>query len=279
MNRDTILFAAALSTLAACGDSGPKDVTITFATLVAGQPFSCTSVYADVGTGPDAAARVFTPQDMRYYVHDVRLVKSSGEEEPVSLSEDGAWQHAGVALLDFEDASGTCVAGDVATNVAIEGTAPAGDYTGLAFRVGVPEALNHLKVDDQPSPLNRSALYWNWTGGYKFTRIEGTTVGALLHLGSTGCTPVDANDLALGASCTNSNRAEVRLAQFDVAADTVVLDIATLFGGSDLAFNTTGTAKGCMSGTTDPECVPMFARLGLAFGDAAAGTQSVFANK
>ena len=33
--------------------------------------------------------------DFRLYVHDVRLVTEGGDEVPVTLEQDGVWQHEG----------------------------------------------------------------------------------------------------------------------------------------------------------------------------------------
>ena len=37
---------------------------------------------------------------------------------------------------------------------------PAGEYTGLQFRVGVPPELNHLDAAVAPAPLNDPGLWW-----------------------------------------------------------------------------------------------------------------------
>lgn len=284
--RSTFLAATlGLAALAACSggsdeSSAPqstvKQVAVTFRGLVGGDPFSCTTTYAGLGTAASPAGQVLTPRDFRFYVHDVRLVTSAGAEVPVALTEDGVWQHAGVALLDFEDARGTCLNGTSRTNAHVVGTAPAGTYAGLRFKVGVPFALNHLLADDQPSPLNLSAMFWSWTSGYRFVRIEGSTPGAILHLGSAGCTLVDAADPRKGSNCTYGNRPEVDFPAFDVDTNRVTLDLKDLWDATDLTTNTPGSAGGCMSAPNDPECAPIFVKLGLPFGASAGGTQTLF---
>ncbi len=57
-----------------------------------------------------------------------------------------------MALLDFEDGTGTCNTGSSAVNTSLRGKAKAyDDYTGVAFTVGVPERLNHLDAATAPT--------------------------------------------------------------------------------------------------------------------------------
>ncbi|PWB82457.1 MAG: metallo-mystery pair system four-Cys motif protein [Methylocystaceae bacterium] len=82
----------------------------------------------------------------------------------------------------------------------------------------------------------------------------------MLHLGSTGCK----GDPLTGEiiSCASANRIPVRFAAFDPQKQRVVLDLESLFNGVDLNRDA-GGATGCMSGPVDPECTPIFERLGL----------------
>jgi hypothetical protein len=95
----------------ACGDDAggfvEEPVKISFEARVAGEPFKCGQDYT--GLGADAATG--TPQDFRFYVHDVRLVTEAGAEHPVDIEDDGDYQGGGVALLDFEDGTGACTNG------------------------------------------------------------------------------------------------------------------------------------------------------------------------
>lgn len=65
--------------------------------------------------------------------------------------------------------------------------AGAGRYTGLAFDMGVPFALNHADVTAAPSPLNIQALWWNWQGGYKFMRVDMRTGAPRFVVTATRC--------------------------------------------------------------------------------------------
>ena len=112
-------------------------ITLNFAAKVGSEAFSCGSTYAGLGADDSTVH----PVDFRFYVHDVRLIDDSGAEVPVALTQDGLWQYEGVALLDFEDRSGTCSNGTVQLNDVVVGTVPFGTYTGIAFELGVPFEL------------------------------------------------------------------------------------------------------------------------------------------
>lgn len=250
-----------------CGGGGDDPVELRFAAMVGDQPFACGTAYDSLGTGV-----ALTPMDLRFYVHDVRLVRDDGREVPVELDDDGKWQNGEVALLDFEDGCGGM--GNPDLNDRVLGMAPAGTYTGVRFKVGVPEALNHADASLAGAPLNLTSLFWNWNAGYKFIRVDGTS-GSFdswrLHLGSTGCT----GDMAGNATCTTPNVVEVSLEGFDPTTTPVVADLARLVEGSDLS-NTGDSPPGCMSGPMDPDCATIFDNLGLPFGGAPGGEQRFF---
>lgn len=264
--------------------TGARPVRIQFRAAVGAMPFNCTQVFHDMG----ATHTDWTPADFRFYVHDVRLLTANNVEVPVQLDEDGTWQHAGVALLDFEDKTGTCSAGTTATNDHVTGQVPAGTYTGIRFRLGVPFALDHLDHGTQPAPLNVDALFWVWQAGYKFLRIEGqaqnpasalrmaTPNTFLIHIGSTDCPSDDVMHPPTGP-CTHPNVPEVTLASFDPSTQTIVADLAQLVTDVDLDIARPMPPPGCMSGQDDPDCPLIFAHLGLPFGTTPApATQAFF---
>lgn len=248
-----------------CGDEARMEVAIPFEARVGSEPFACGRTYSGVGT----TGTTYEPMDFRVYLHDVRLVTEGGEEVRLDLTEDGRWQVQGTALLDFADKAGQCTQGTQATNLRIVGTAPEGRYTGLRFKLGVPETLNHLDVSTAPAPLNDASLYWSWRSGYLFTRIEGRTpglpVGHVMHLGSTDCAPPPEGQTSGTAGCTHGNRPEVALDSLDLETGKVVMDLGALFAGSNLDANADvpNTSVGCMSQQADPDCAEVFARLGL----------------
>jgi uncharacterized repeat protein (TIGR04052 family) len=282
MMRKPISIAAlvAVATLfTACGsssDTGPQPVTIDFKALVGSQTFNCadTAGYA-IGTG----TLPWIPKDFRFYVSNVRLVDAAGAEAPVTL-DSSFWQGYGVALLDFEDGTGNCTGGTLETNTAVHGTVAAGSYVGLKFDMGVPTASNHLNYQAANPPLSNSAMYWSWTTGYKFIKVDGLINRATpftfnFHLGSTGCALATPGDFST-ASCTTLNVPAASFPAFDAGTQAVAFDIALLFATTNFDTADGGGAPGCMSGATDPECAPIFSRLGLPFGTTPAGSQASF---
>lgn len=255
-------------------DTGGPETTplsLTFEARVGAEPFACDETYTNVGT----TASTWAPKDFRFYVHDVRVVDDAGKEVPVVLVADGKWQTDQVALLDFEDKKAGCTNGTTDVNGTLQGTIPKGTVVkGVRFRVGVPEALNHQDQASAPSPLNLSTMFWSWADGYKHVRIEGASAklgGFLVHLGSTDCSATGG-----ATTCARSNRPEVALDAFDPTSSKVIVDLAKLLAGSDVDANG-GGPPGCMSGATDPDCVPLFDRFGLAAdGKADASKQVVF---
>lgn len=243
------------------GGGGDQPFSLRFAGQVGAEPFRCAA--SPTGLGADGAQ--IEPLDFRLYVHDVRFLTAAGDAVPATLTQDGLWQLDGLALLDFEDKTGTCENGTAETRTVIEGVVPAGTYTGVAFTLGVPFELNHADVAVAPSPLNLSGLFWNWNGGYKFVRADARVMGGAqpsvfnIHLGSTGC---EEDAMGVVTTCARPNRADVVLADFDAATQTIVVDYAALVAGSTLGVNG-GGAPGCMSGPDDPECPAIFERLGL----------------
>jgi uncharacterized repeat protein (TIGR04052 family) len=157
--------------------------------------------------------------------------------------------------------------------VVVRGTVPKGDYSGLVFEIGVPQAVNHQDPTLAAAPLNVTGLTWPWRAGYKFTTIDLETSGGSggpnaatgfsIHIGSTDCGDGPLMK-APNAPCKVSNRSSYRLDGFNLASSRVVLDFAALLAGTDITVNAPHTASGCMSGP-DPDCVAIFDRLGLTF--------------
>ncbi|MFM2261814.1 MAG: hypothetical protein RI959_490 [Pseudomonadota bacterium] len=277
--KQLFITAAALA-LAACStvSNAPKtaQVTLNFAAQINGQPFACGQRYDGVGTTRSS----ITPSDFRMYVSEVKLLRQDGSAVPVQLAQDGIWQHQNVALIDFENGTGPCRNGTTATNTAVRGQVPAGDYVGVELTVGVPFAQNHQDPTVAPAPLNSTAMFWNWQGGYKFIKFDTTSSGIStdkpaapnamgpvtrysVHLGSTACAG-DSKTQAPSA-CQNPNRMTVRLNQFDLAKNTVVVDMGAVLAQANVDVNAKGTSPGCMSFPKDGDCPPVMNALGLAY--------------
>jgi uncharacterized repeat protein (TIGR04052 family) len=158
----------------------------------------------------------------------------------------------------------------------------------------VPFGRNHGDPTVAPSPLNLTALFWNWQGGYKFVKFDtatggrpGTTLpahpqgggnasGFSVHLGSTVCAS-PARTESPKAECANPNRVTVAFDRFDVSRQTVVADIGTVLAGANVDVNAPNTSPGCMSFPGDADCPPVMAALGLAYGGVPApGPQRLF---
>ncbi len=255
------------------GPAAPIDVTVDFAAAIGGTAFACGQTYANVGT----ANTTITPVDYRFYVHDVTLIAADGSEETLTLDQDGVWQRDNVALLDFENASGPCVNGTPATNMSVRGTVPDGSYTGLRFTLGVPEDMNHADQTSAPAPLDLTALFWSWNGGYKFLRIDHTSAaqpdGWFVHLGSTGCQPTG-DPTVPATSCSNPHRPTFEFASFDWETQEIRADYGTLLQNSDVTANTGG--KGCQSFPSDPECAAVMNSFGLAYEGSTSAGQTFF---
>lgn len=298
----SLLFTSALMAIATPiilprvtqAQSDSQAVTITFEGRVGDQPFSCSETYIGLGT----SQATVNATDFRFYISDVALIDTEGNAIPLELEQDNQWQYQNVALLDFEDKTGACANGTVETRNIVVGTVPQGDYQGLQFTLGVPEQLNHEDAAIAPSPLNLTSMWWNWQGGYKFLRVDlenqatalnskGMNHGEishgetphghdsngtfLIHLGSTGC-----QETSQSYECSNPNRSDVTLANFDPANNIVVADLANLVAQSDLSSNQPDTPNGCMSSPEDLDCMAIFHNLGLPFNDKPAGESTFF---
>lgn len=272
------LITAAL--LSACANTGThsstQSVDIKFAAAINGQPFVCGQSYANVGT----TKSTITPSDFRMYVSEVKLVRKDGSTVPVSLAQDGVWQYQNVALIDFENGEGPCRNGTAQMNTSVRGTVPAGDYSGVELTVGLPFALNHQDPTTAPSPLNTTAMFWNWQGGYKFVKFDTASTGVSeqkpaapnkmgpvtrysVHLGSTMC--ASASKTQSPQTCKSPNRVTVRFSKFDLEKGVVIADIGNVLSKANVDVNATGTSPGCMSFPKDADCPPVMSAFGLTY--------------
>ena len=258
------LLLSTIPALAGCGgtDTVGKTFHVRFSPEVAGQPLRCDTSYPGIGQTKTTLQLL----DFKMYVRDVTLVRANGERQALVLEQDGTWQRDGVALLDFEDGTGTCDTGSPETRLEVVGTAPdLPDYTGLEFKLGLPEELNHLDGATAAAPLNSPDMWWSWQGGYKFLRLDvrsSHNTAWYFHLGASGCKGSPGE----GFTCAATNQSTVVLDGFHPERQQVALDLAGFYAGSDL--DTAGNAKtdpirGCMSGASDPECPALFGQVGL----------------
>jgi len=279
---------AGLLAAAACGgdpqrgvDAAPpadaaatQAVTLRFAAKVNGEALVCGHTYANVGT----PATTYTPNDLRLFVHDVALITAAGARAAVTLAQDGRFQRGELALLDFETGGTACDMGTTATHTEITGSVAPGSYTGVSFKLGVPEAMNHLDASTAQPPQNDTTLWWVWRSGYRYLKIDGIGGAANpfgIHLGAIGC-PGSSTTQPPSGPCAAANVAEIALTGFDAATNLIAVDLGAVLATSNLATNTINTAPGCLSDAGDPECDAIFPRLGLAHGSTPAATQVLF---
>ena len=270
---DGAATAGASSSSEPSGDSAGREpgsdagatraVKIYFRAMVGERSFACSEQYEQVGSSKVAAV----PADFRFYLQDVKLIAADGTKVPLKLEARSPWQTPDVALIDFEDMSNDCH-GTPGMNDYVSGTVPAGQYSGVVFTNGVPEALNHLDQATQPPPLDLTDMYWQWLTGYRFFVLELKEANAdaraeaaaaedagvvlpgigLLHIGSTAC--------RRNMGCTKGNRNEIRLANFDPDTDVIAADAAAAFVETDITQEMQCHSAGKL-------CAPMFQRIGV----------------
>jgi uncharacterized repeat protein (TIGR04052 family) len=242
--RYVAILLATLS-IAACGDP-PLRVAIPFAAAFAGADVTCS------GQSPVQLT------DLRFYVYDLHLIDADGQPHALELIADDTWQRDGLALLDLEDGSGSCLNGTAASNAVIAGTVADGEYRGLGFTLGVPFELNHGDPLRAAAPLGDADMHWHWRGGYKFLRagVRSADDRFWLHLGSTGCEGTIRNI----TGCSSPNRVSVTIADFEPGRDAVRVDLSALVAGDVLA---DGEGSDCSSGPAETSCVAPFRALGL----------------
>ena len=257
------LFVACLPTimwLAACGET-TRTVAIPFAVEYGSVPLGC-----------DEQTSGLALTDLRFYVHDLQLVRDGGGTVPLVLEVDPVWQQENLALVDLENGAGSCLNGTTIIHTIVRGQARVGDYSGLRFTLGVPFDSNHADPLLATPPLDDSAMHWSWRGGYKFLRagIESPNDGFWIHLGSTGCKGTIRNI----TGCDNPNRVIVELPGFVPDESVVTLDLEQLLAGTDL---TDGVATDCSSGPGEAHCSAAFAAFGIEFATGETNaTQRVF---
>lgn len=241
-HKTTLLAMLALA--GGCSD-GTIPIELPFEVTFDGRPLGCSRVTALPGLS-----------DLRFFVHDVALIRADGERAPVRLTPDGRWQSERVALIDLEDGTGGCVNGSVEMHDTVTGRTVAGDFDAIEFRIGVPEDLNHDDPILAEPPLNYSPMHWHWRSGYKFMRAGLVTDAeqTWLHLGSNRCSGTIGNI----SGCAAANRVEVRVSGFVPGRDVVSVDLAALFDGTDHE-----VGAGCSSGPAEPACAAPFAALDI----------------
>lgn len=237
--------------LGACSTES-RPVEVGFDVRFDGEPVACR---------PSASGWALT--DLRFFVHDIVLLTEQGQSAPLKLADDDVWQDSSVALLDFEDGTGSCINGTTAMNTGVRGEVALPEnaaIVGLSFRVGVPAPVNHGNPMTADAPLAYTIMHWHWRSGYKFMRagVKSPDDFAWLHLGSSRC----AGTIGNIQGCASSNRPLVTVDGMQLSGDRVVIDIARLLGP---VLQGDGNPWSCESGPDEAHCRVVFSELGIDF--------------
>ena len=152
------------------------------------------------------------------------------------------------------------------------------------FDLGLPDSVNQLNNSTAASPLNLNQMYWSWSIGYKFSKLEMRATDAgfttLVHFGSLNC----GGDISSN-TCSQPFRSQIRATStsgFNPASNSIVLDMNDALASFDPS---TGTRRGCMPLKPPPaaanaeetaECPKLLSNFGLNTDGSASGTQSAF---
>jgi hypothetical protein len=221
-----LLTVLALGATTSAQGTNPQSGTVNFALKanikVGDAPLELGKPYKTAGGAE------FTVDMVRFYASNVQLVKPDGSSLAVP----------GVSLFSLSNdalPTGKTMAGGQ-LNPASSGTgatffklrAPAGEYKGVRFEIGVPKDLNHRDASTMALPLGlESGMFWAWNPGYIFFRLEGKTVVDgksqpwLLHMGT------DNWRMNVNLFDLTTNKVKINVAEG--GAYTVNLDLAKLF--------------------------------------------------
>ncbi len=256
------------------GDAGARD---------AGSPFP--------GVGDSVTVSV---ADLRFYVSDLRFYDDQGVEVPVTLDESEFQYHSdvgSVALVDLTgNTEGSCAESAIAfaegtarQNPSVTGLTDLARVASVAFSVGVPQAvmqdvIANNDIEGAPSPLGE--MYWSWASGYRhfvFNAALETATDLMgegyMHVGSRACGPADGLALEDRDSCDFVNTPAVMLPAFDLASDSVVVDLGAIVDGLDFVsdvrdpdtMEVIGQQPGvsCHSSPMQPDCELIFGKFGV----------------
>ncbi|TYK66119.1 MbnP family copper-binding protein [Colwellia echini] len=282
---------------------GNTPFTLNFAAKSAGDLVVCNSVYDNFGSADDGLNSI-SISDLRFYISNVKFYDADNKELTIELDDNDFQRNSDqgfVGLVDLtSNTSGACadeaLGGTERTNASISGTLIAatladGTAAKVSFDVGVPQAVMKDVIatnsqEDAPTPLNE--MYWSWASGYRhlvmnFT-IENSAEEAgkgLVHIGSRNCGGDGLLALEEKDSCDEVNTPTVSFTNFDLANDTIVLDIDELL--KNVQFSASGGDEvvptvACHSSPMQADCAAIFENIGLDItdGTADADTNSVF---
>jgi len=119
---------------------------------------------------PLASGDSLIPLNFRFYISEVELLRHDGTTTAVDLvTETGDLEPYGVHLFNAEE--------DESSSMRV--LAPAGEYEGLRFALGIKLACNKLAATALGDPLSdASQMTWPHTGGFLYLRYEGRSAEA-----------------------------------------------------------------------------------------------------
>ncbi|WP_051295882.1 MbnP family protein [Eisenibacter elegans] len=160
-------FIALAIGLQSCNDKKVEDVinpnetgkiTLKFDNVVGTQDLQLNN-----RTYTNAAGEEFTVSMLNYFISNVVLIKEDGSEYIVPQADS-------YFLVKEEDAASQRVTID---NV------PAGNYTGVRFKIGVDSLRSTMPPAQRTGALDvggsAQGMYWAWNSGYIFFKFEGTS--------------------------------------------------------------------------------------------------------
>ncbi len=255
-----LLISLSLTACTSGGDPEPQPIRINFVAETNDTVVNCTNTLTDLGTSAANASL----RDLRFYIHDIVLRDIAGTRYPFTPN-DNDFQSNGVVLVDFTNLTPECSAGGVAKpeHTEVVGTVPSYTgvvYTGMDFKIGVPESLNHNDPASADSPLDTATgLNIDRTQGYRFLRLKlevENTGEWTFDLSSTNCS----GDPDTNVDCDKNNRPQVRLNASNILDREIALNISELLADIDLESDVN---SGCDSNTGDPECSSLLSKLAL----------------
>jgi len=161
MNRNILLLALfSILLLVGCekddeaAAEGPAQVSFTFAPYFDGSEMQISQRFINGDGYP------LYISSLKFYLSNLRLITEDSTVVPLS----------DIEIVDFRNMHST-----LSYNI------PYGNYTQIAFDLGVPAELNSpenpdfsISVFDGNHPLSESnGMYWGWQGGYRFFSIDG----------------------------------------------------------------------------------------------------------
>jgi hypothetical protein len=137
-------------------------------------------LYAEAN--PLSNGGTLTPLDIRFYVSEVALLRSAAEPVAVDLvTAQGTPAPYGVHLYSAEDIDSN----------SLRVLAPAGDYIGIQFLLGLMLSCNVRSAEASRAPLSAtSQMSWPHTG-FLFLRYQGRTTPPSTSGGAGGAESVD----------------------------------------------------------------------------------------